>query len=107
MKRLKSHLPNQQPIIYEDDDSLESVFAKDTIGMTMLNEWMDANKKYDEAKELSYTEFPSKFVYKHNPLRWQPRKIENSIGRLIQVPPSSSELFYLSLLLDIVKGPHK
>jgi hypothetical protein len=36
--------------------------TKATIKDSMFIAWMDANKKYSDAKELTYTQFVSKFV---------------------------------------------
>ena len=35
---------------------------------------------------------------------WKPRKTRNTIGRLIWVPPSTGEVFYLRRMLTHVKG---
>ena len=37
-------------------------------------------------------------------MRWQHRKMDQSIGRIIHVHPAASELFYLRILLNIVRG---
>ncbi|XP_058746103.1 uncharacterized protein LOC131618973 [Vicia villosa] len=37
--------------------------------------------------------------------RWKPRKRGRTIGRLIWVPPSTGELYYLRMMLMVVKGP--
>jgi hypothetical protein len=54
---------------------------------------------------LTYGQFVSKFVYVKKKRSWKPRKKGYTIGRLIWVPPSTGELFYLRMLLTIVKGP--
>ncbi|XP_058751494.1 uncharacterized protein LOC131624562 [Vicia villosa] len=36
---------------------------------------------------------------------WKPRKKGFTIGRLIWVPPSTGELYYLRMMLTVVKGP--
>ncbi|KAF1866053.1 hypothetical protein Lal_00013489 [Lupinus albus] len=38
-------------------------------------------------------------------LHWKPRKSGYTISTLIWVPPSTSKLYYLRMLLTIVKGP--
>ncbi|XP_012858302.1 PREDICTED: uncharacterized protein LOC105977534 [Erythranthe guttata] len=66
---------------------------------------MDANSTYTEAKGLTYAEFPAKFVWKQ-PLRaWTPRKKGFSVGRIHYVAPGSGELYYLRILLNIIRGP--
>lgn len=65
---------------------------------------MDANRKYDEAKELTYNEFPSKFVWNQKLKQWIPRKSGFQIGRPYFVHPGSGELYYLRNLLNYCKG---
>ena len=67
--------------------------------------WMDANKKYPEAKDLKYSEFPAKFTWKPKYRIWTPRKRGFSIGRLHFVPPGTGELYYMRLLLNFTLGP--
>jgi len=66
---------------------------------------MECNKKYSDARELTYPQFVTKYVYNKNQRCWKPRKKGNTIGRLIWVLPTTSELFYLRRMLTIVKGP--
>ena len=66
---------------------------------------MDANRKYPEAKNLTYTQFVSKFVYVKTRRTWKPRKSGYTIGRLMWVPPSTGELYFLRLMLTVAKGP--
>ncbi|KAI5445528.1 hypothetical protein KIW84_013673 [Lathyrus oleraceus] len=37
--------------------------------------------------------------------RWRPCKRGHTIGRLIWVPPSSGELYYLRMMITVVRGP--
>lgn len=39
---------------------------------------MDANRKYPEAKELTYSDFPSKFVWNQPEHQWYPMPIGES-----------------------------
>ncbi|XP_072060277.1 uncharacterized protein [Arachis hypogaea] len=71
----------------------------------MFIAWFRANRKYNEARQLTYTDFPRKFVWKSQLRVWEPRKAGTVIGRLFFVPPSSGELYYLRMLLNIVRGP--
>lgn len=105
VERLRFHLPNEHTIVFQDQDDLEFLLEKDSNKASMFTAWMEANKRYPEAKHLTYIEFPSKFVFKNKPPIWQPRQKGRSIGRLIYVPPNAGELFYLSILLQKVKGP--
>ncbi|KAF7826522.1 ATP-dependent DNA helicase PIF1 [Senna tora] len=66
---------------------------------------MDANKKYLEARELTYAQLPTNFVSKKETHQWFLRKRGFAFGRLHFVPPGSGELYYLRLLLNSTKGP--
>jgi len=67
--------------------------------------WMECNKKHEEARSLTYPQIVSKFVYVKKDRTWKQGKMGNTIGRLIWVPPSTGELFYLRRMLIVVKGP--
>ena len=66
---------------------------------------MEANKIYPEAKNLTYADFPSYFVWHLKTRMWKPRRRGFAIGRITYVPPSLGEVYYLRVLLNIVKGP--
>ncbi|XP_058740879.1 uncharacterized protein LOC131613208 [Vicia villosa] len=71
----------------------------------MFSAWMEANKTYIEARNLTYSTFLFKFVYDKRYRRWKPHKRGHRIGRLIWVPPSTGELYYLRMMLTVIKGP--
>ncbi|KAL7132194.1 hypothetical protein ABFS83_12G055800 [Erythranthe nasuta] len=105
VERLPIHLPNEQVVFFDVDESLESVIERPHVLQSKLLAWMDANSTYTEAKGLTYAEFPAKFVLKQ-PLRaWTPRKKGLSVGRIHYVAPGSGELYYLRILLNIIRGP--
>ncbi|KAL7155177.1 hypothetical protein ABFS83_03G058200 [Erythranthe nasuta] len=68
---------------------------------------MIANKKYPEAKTLTYAQFPTKFVWKQPRHEWSPRKKGFAVGRIHFVPPGSGEIYYLRILLNIAKDDDK
>ncbi|XP_074299946.1 uncharacterized protein LOC141631133 [Silene latifolia] len=57
---------------------------------------------YPEARELTYAQFPTKYVWKDG---WIRRSKGNNIGKIAYVHPTAGERYYLRLLLNIVKGP--
>nr|XP_025648288.1 uncharacterized protein LOC112743284 [Arachis hypogaea] len=103
--RLGFHLPGEQPVVFQDHENLEDVVKKASVKESMFLGWFEANKKYGEARSLTYSEFPSKFVWKPLPRKWFPRKSHSVIGRIFFVPPRSGEIYYLRLLLNFVRGP--
>jgi len=66
---------------------------------------MNSNKCFLEGRNLTYSQFVSKFVYKQKARSWNLRKKGNKFGRLIWVPPTASELFYLRMMLTTCKRP--
>ncbi|KAH1254932.1 ATP-dependent DNA helicase PIF1 [Glycine max] len=104
VERLYFHLENQQPVYWKDSQEIGTVLAKSTIKESMFTAWMDSNKIYHHGRDLTYAEYVSKFVYDVRKRCWKPRKQGNTIGRLIWVPPSSGELFYMRMMLSFAKG---
>jgi len=92
-------------VYFKDDDVIDEIMAKPTVRESMFTSWMESNKKYSYARELTYQQFVTKYVYNKNQRCWKPRTKGNTIGRLIWVPPATGELFYLRRMLNIVKGP--
>ncbi|XP_013595152.1 PREDICTED: uncharacterized protein LOC106303427 [Brassica oleracea var. oleracea] len=104
MMKLKIHLPGKQRLLYNQNKSLEEVLSKEDIDKTMLNAYFVANEKYEEARELTYVQFPSRFVYHTDDKTWTPRKHGTSIGRLPFIHPIAVDDYYLRILLNVVKG---
>ncbi|KAH0633186.1 hypothetical protein KY284_035972 [Solanum tuberosum] len=106
VERLSFHLPDNQNVIFSDDDPIDVVINKPTVKESMFLRWLEANKEFPEARHLTYAEFPLKFVWKQQSKRWEKRKTSAfSIGGIFFVPPGSGEQYYLRLLLNVVKGP--
>ncbi|KAH9614951.1 hypothetical protein KSS87_011078 [Heliosperma pusillum] len=57
------------------------------------------------AKQLLYSQFPTKFVWKKKQRQWTLRKKGFKIGRLLHVPPSCGELYFMRIMLNHIKGP--
>ncbi|XP_025685681.1 uncharacterized protein [Arachis hypogaea] len=63
-----------------------------------------ANRRFPDGRSLTYVEYPGKFVYCSNSREWKPRQRGFSIGRLSFAHPSSGELFYMRMLLNVQRG---
>ncbi|XP_019167570.1 PREDICTED: uncharacterized protein LOC109163271 [Ipomoea nil] len=105
VERLSFHLPDCQSVVFQDDDTIDHVLNRKTVGQSMFNAWFVANQKFKEASLLTYIEMPTKFVWKKDIREWHPRKKGFSIGRIFYIPPASGEIYYLRCLLNIVRGP--
>ncbi|XP_074266035.1 uncharacterized protein LOC141588494 [Silene latifolia] len=105
VERLRFHLPDEQSVVFNDEDPIDAVIDNPTIGMTKFLAWMDCNKSSEEAQQLLYSQFPTKFVWKKEERAWHPRKNGFAIGRMHNVSPNCGELYYMRTLLNFVKGP--
>ena len=107
--RLDIHLPGQHLVTFDPDEPLEHITARAAQEKTTLTAFFHANADpamTPTACELTYQEFPQKFVYEEKKKTWHIRKQGFALGRMYFVPPKSGdELFYLRTLLTVVKGP--
>jgi hypothetical protein len=60
IERLNFHLENEQQVMFDDSDYLDNVLSQPNIRKTKFIEWMKTNALYEEARELTYSDFPSK-----------------------------------------------
>ncbi|KAM3321848.1 hypothetical protein P3S67_002999 [Capsicum chacoense] len=105
VERLAFHLKNEQNVIFSNDDPIDNVVNRPSARESMFLIWFEENKEFPEAKELTYAEFPLKFVWKKDSKKWEKRKTSAfSIRRIFFVPPVSGELYYLRLLLNVIRG---
>ncbi|XP_055960513.1 uncharacterized protein LOC130015063 [Mercurialis annua] len=104
VERLPFHLENEQTVIFNENDSLPEVAERPSTVRTKLTEWMIANANNEDARELTYTDFPTKWVWNDKNRSWTRRKLGNCIGRIYFAHPSSGEKYYLRMLLNVVKG---
>ncbi|XP_013745491.2 uncharacterized protein LOC106448109 [Brassica napus] len=102
--KLTLHLPGKQRLVYDQNKRLAEVLSQEDIEKTMLTAYFVANQTYEEARELTYIQFPEHFVYHSDNKTWTPRKQGAAIGRLVYVPPTAGDKYYLRILLNVVKG---
>ncbi|CAF2154317.1 unnamed protein product [Brassica napus] len=95
---------SKQRLVYDQNKRLEEVLSQEDIEKTMLTAYFVANQTYEEARELTYIQFPEHFVYHSDNKTWTPRKQGTAIGRLVYVPPTAGDKYYLRILLNVVKG---
>ncbi|CAH1422268.1 unnamed protein product [Lactuca virosa] len=103
--RLPFHLPNQQHIVYGEDDDIDDVLDKPSVAASKFTSWMECNAIDSEARKLTYVEFPTKFIWILNGRFWKRRKVGKAIGRIHSVSPKLGEGYFLRILLNKVKGP--
>ncbi|XP_058741706.1 uncharacterized protein LOC131614094 [Vicia villosa] len=105
VERLYFHLEGDNSVYYTDYELIDEVLEKPSVKESMFTAWMEAKKTYPEARNLSYSNFLTKYVYDKRYRQWRPHKRGHTIGRLIWVPPSTGELYYLRMMLTVAKGP--
>ncbi|KAL5146174.1 hypothetical protein HKD37_06G016047 [Glycine soja] len=89
IEKLYFHLPGKNSIIFEDDDDIDALLSKPTIKESMFTSWLQANSIFHEGKHLTYSKFIANFTY---------------IAK-DRLPPSTRELYYLRMMLVVVKRP--
>ncbi|GKU99621.1 hypothetical protein SLEP1_g12438 [Rubroshorea leprosula] len=104
VQRLSFHLEDKKYVIYRDNDDIEEVLSKVDSKKTMFEAWMEANRKFDFARELIYAEFPTQFVYNEQIHEWTKRNKGFAIGRIAHVLLGIREESYLRILLNIQRG---
>ncbi|XP_072094140.1 uncharacterized protein [Arachis hypogaea] len=107
--RLPFHLEDEQPVVYGETSNVNDIVKRAISHKFIFLGWMTANMSYPYARSLTYAEFPTKFVWKDDSLKWFSRKKDFAIGRLTHVP---TELTMLDdeikqlCLMDIYKILH-
>nr|XP_043611794.1 uncharacterized protein LOC122583457 [Erigeron canadensis] len=89
IQRLSFHIEGSQPVVYDGEEPIEDALAKPSVAKSQFLGWF---------------QFPTKFVWNATDRKWTPREKGFSIGRLHHVPPKVGDLYYLRILLNIVKG---
>ena len=104
VERLVVHLPNMNFVSFSAQANLEPIADSHFLRKTMLTEWFKANLEFEEGLGLTYCDFPTKFTWDSADRSWHVREGCQKIGRIYYVHPTGGELYYLRMLLMIVKG---
>lgn len=105
VERLAIHLPYLNNVVFNASAKPSSVIQRPDITKTMLTEWFELNKHDADATLLTYSQIPSKYVWSPD-LKVRTKRLRGrSIGRIAYVNPAAGELYYMRILLNIIKGP--
>jgi hypothetical protein len=58
VEHLQYHLPNQQMVLFHNDDDVHEVVTQLAISKTMLIEWFKTNQKSKIARSFTFDQFP-------------------------------------------------
>ena len=105
VQKFPVHLPGEQTAVFDEDEDLENVEVRYTHGRTMLTEWFEMNRLYEEARQLKYIEMLTMFVWDNSNKVYSKRKQKGTIGRLVNIHPNAGDKYYLRILVSFVKGP--
>jgi hypothetical protein len=107
--RLQLHMPDSYLCFFKDGQSIGDIVNKNTNKETMLTAFFNFNKSLSlvERNKIgdTYINFPRTHVYDATNKEWKTRKQGSAIGRMFFVFPISGELYFLRMLLTVVKAP--
>ena len=72
VQRLAVHLPNQQPITFQDEDNLQYIINHTTTRMTTLTAWFQENLENTAAHGYKYADFPFHYTWNKTQYKWNP-----------------------------------
>jgi hypothetical protein len=104
VEHLQCHLPNQQIVLFHDDDDVQEVATQSAISRTMLTEWFKTNQESEVAQSLTFYQFLQQWVWNRKFKQWTLCKRVFVIGRMYYAHLTSGERYYLRMLLNCVKG---
>ncbi len=104
VERLQYHLPNQQMVLFDDDDDVQEVATRSAISRTMFTDWFKTNQESEVARSLTFDQFPQQSVWNRKLKRWTMCKRGFAIGRMYYAHSTSGERYYLRMLLNCIKG---
>ncbi|GBN81135.1 hypothetical protein AVEN_116062-1 [Araneus ventricosus] len=98
--RLAVHLPQQQPIVYQDGQEAQAI-ERAALRKTTLTSWFELNKNDPSAHNISYSDIPQYYMFDKSTTNWKKRQRggQNVIGRLPVVSILDIERYYLRMLL--------
>ncbi|XP_074363217.1 uncharacterized protein LOC141703666 [Apium graveolens] len=83
---------------------LENVCNNATSKKSKLEAWFIANSEFPQARNFTYSDFPTQFTWIKKTAKWKLRQRGDVVGRLAEVHATTGELLYLQMLLLRCKG---
>lgn len=104
VQRLSFHLEGEHPVTINSDDDVDDVLEKESNQTSQLLEYFKMCERDEEARKLTFIEFPLYHVWNTKPKHWSKRKRNKAIGRMHFSSPSAGQSFYMRILLNKVRG---
>jgi hypothetical protein len=70
VERLPIHLPNKNNITYDAHANIEHIVSDTIHRRTMLTSWFKANQIFEDTRELTYCDLPSKWRWDESSKTW-------------------------------------
>ncbi|KAI8536933.1 hypothetical protein RHMOL_Rhmol10G0295100 [Rhododendron molle] len=103
--RLALYLPEKHNSLFNTEESMHDIVARAEQEITTLPGFFAYCQANEYARAFTYQEFSQHFVWIKSEKRWKSRERGFAIGRMYFVSPNAIEIFYLRLLLSVVRGP--
>ncbi|XP_033142724.1 uncharacterized protein LOC103861187 [Brassica rapa] len=105
VQKLPIHLPGEHMAVFDENEDLQNVEDRYLHGRTMLTEWFEMNRRYEEVRKLKYIEMLTMFVWDNSNKIYIKRQQRGSIGRIVNINPAAGDKYYLGILVSLVRGP--
>ncbi|CAN6868444.1 unnamed protein product [Brassica oleracea] len=105
VQKLPVHLPGEHMAVFDENEDLQNVEDRYLHGRTMLTEWFEMNRRYEEVRKLKYIEMLTMFVWDNSNKIYIKRQQRGSIGRIVNINPAAGDKYYLGILVSLVRGP--
>ncbi|CAI0431601.1 unnamed protein product [Linum tenue] len=70
----------------------------------MLTEYFTLNRMDPQARSFTYADIPTAYTFHLRPKHWARRKQGYAIGRIVFIPPGTTDVYFLRMLLTKVSG---
>ncbi|KAI2514302.1 helicase [Fragilaria crotonensis] len=106
--RLMYHLPNQQSVVFQEDETVDQVLARGAPHIQLLA-WFELNQNDQYACQFLYHDIPQHYRWDNAGKCWVRRSPNHqqkfpTVSRLYSASPSSGERYFLRRMLTVVKG---
>jgi hypothetical protein len=102
--QLPIHLPGQHYVSFDCAAPADHIMAGIVDKRTPLIAFFEYNASHPDAQQFLYQDFPLHFTWDSKTQMWKQRQRGTQIGRMYQANPFQGELYYLRLLLTVVRG---